>query len=747
MESSEVISTEEMFGDPNDVASSSEMPDTPQPGGDIISSDEMFGGVESSAGAPMTQEQINQAQTEQFEIEYEQSYESRRKQTDVIKGLPKGEQVPAVFQMSPIHLLESIAQLNPIADRSARQKMVKMAQAKGIPLSVVNEYVQAENKDTGLMGMVKKEAVPTGFEVAGGIVGALGKKPIKGAMAGRAIGETVQRVGERVLYPERQKTIAQDIKEGGFETGVAGLGEWASGKIVKAGATLLKPAGKSRIAGAQGMQDVIQKAGEGVTPTDVPESAIGLVSIKDGGVGLTKPAIMTPGQLTNSRFFGTMDNVSEKAITSMQRVAEGKARTLVAYNKAAGNVLETFADDLATKLKPSQVGALLDDVINGDGGAMEAARGIYRQFYTQLDDLGVGSVSNKGAKNIADDLLEQVSKGGLLKGSDEGAAFVKSVSELADTSTFQQAITNRSQLFELARKFDSAGDRSAARIARQLGDSLDIAMESAARGHSEVAEKLWRRGNKTFKAVHKRFDDVVISRLAKEASSSPELAAKTIFKNEQPTRILKVKKILLSTSGKTPKQIAEGKETWGQLKNVFVESLYKKSRSKGDRMIFGKTLQNALHDFGDEAMKATFTPKQIKDLNKIANLGARVQGKIKGEGGMFIQLAQPAAVAGAVAGEGKGRLAAIALLATPPVWSRMALNPKTSKYLINGLVDIDKQGIHASTAATQKLLRVYFTERDKYMREQSKAKARVKREEWAESMERVPPLPHGIGKL
>ena len=419
-----------------------------------------------------------------------------------------------------------------------------------------------------------------------------------------------------------------------------------------------------------------------------------------------------------------MDNVSEKAITSMQRFAEGAARRLVAFSKASDDVLDSFSDDLVQNLSKAKLGGVLNDVINGDGGAMEAAKGIYRHFYTQLDDLGVSNVSNKKAKQIAGSLLKQIEEGGLLKGSDEGAEFIADVASRADNSTFQQAITNRSMLFEKARKFDAAGESNAARLARELGNAMDEAMEATAKSHSPEAHKLWRRGNATFKAVHKRFDSKVITKLAKEVADSPELAASTIFKVDadvgaSPTRINKVKKILLSPAGKNAKQVAKGKETWNQLKQSLVENMFRKARTVEDGIVFGKSLQRALHNFGDDALKATFSPEQVKNLREIARLGAVVQGKIKGEGSMFIQLAQPAAVAGTVAGKGKGRLAAMAILVTPPVWSRMALDPKMSNLLIHGLADIDKEGVRASTAATQKLLRVYFMERDKYLGEQA----------------------------
>ncbi len=626
---------------------------------------------------------------------------------------------PAVSlrKLPTLNLLEATSDLGAVKDFRARRRIIGILESRGVPKSAVNEFVVADRGPQGLEGLLKKEAVPTAFEIGGGIVGARAGKPIRGAIIGRTIGEVVQRAGERFFITERQKSLKADVTDAGINVALAGVGEWAARKLVSVGGTILKPAGRTRKTGINRLRTVLQEAGEQVTVKDIPPDVGEIVQLAKGGVGLADPAVITPGAATNSSLFGLLDNVSEKAITSMQRFRAGKARNVVAFGKHAENILDEFAEGLA-KLDSSQLGGVLDDVIQGNAGALEAARGIYRQFYTTLDELGVGAVSNKRAIDIAQRLDDLVSKGRLLKGSDEGAEFVKSVAALAEESSFTEAISNRSTVLDWARKFDEVGERNAARLARELGVAMDDSMAQAARAHSTEAFTIWRRGNATFKAVTKRFEPKIISQLAKKASDNPDLAAKTIFKNKQPTPIKKVKKILLSPSGKTPQQIAEGRQTWKQLQNALVNDFYDRSRST-DKIIFGKKLDKALKDFGDEALAVTFSPKQVADLKEIARLGVLVQGKIKGEGGMFIQLAQPAAVAGIIAGKGQGRIASIAILATPPVWSRMALDPKLSGFLINGLADINKEGIKANTAATQKLLRVYFKERDLYFKEQT----------------------------
>ncbi len=713
----------------------------------------------------LTDEEVQQLNQERFEFEFNEESGLRGNQTRAILSLPKSERASQIMKLSPLHLLEAVADTDPIRNFADRKRMVQALEMKGVPKSAIEEFVLTSRGPEGLKGFLKQEAVPTAFEVAGGLVGGRVGKPIRGAVLGRGVGELVQRAGERILVTERQKSIGQDVTEAGINTTLAGLGEFGSRKIIETGGLLLKPAGRTRKFGVGRAQEILQEAGEQVTRQDIPANIGEIAELAKGGVGLADPAVITPGAATNSALFGLLDNVSEKAVTSMQRVRSGRLRNIVAFGKHTDNVLDEFAEGLSANLSPSQLGGVLNDVIQGEGGAIEAARDIYRPFYKDLDALtratfvdvtedvvvptGVidefgkpitrkttrkvgeklqNGVSNKPAKKIAQELVDLVEKGRVLRGTDESATFIKNVSNLADDSTFSEAITNRSQILSLARRFKDLGEPNAARLAGELGKAMDTSMEEAARKSGPEAFQLWRRGNAVFKAVNKRFDSKVINELAKKAAESPELAVKTIFKNDEPTRILKVKKILLSPSGKTAKQIAEGRQTWKQLQSGLVENIFRKSRST-DKIIFGTRLESALTKLGDEALNATFSPQQVSRLKETARLGVLIQGKIKGEGGMLIQLAQPGAAASLISGKarGSGRMAALAVLGIPQVWSRMALDPKMSQILINGLADINKEGIKASTAATQKLLRTYFKERDKFFLEQAEVKKQRKK--------------------
>ncbi len=665
----------------------------------------------------------------------------RALQVGAIQKLPKQDRLTEFARLDPLSLLEAASDIKLVdidvgaftGERTGdilqfgsfrdRQTIIQILRAKGVPRSAVADFVAADRGPQGLEGFLKKEAIPTTGEIAGGAIGLKFKKPVRGAMAGRAVGEAVQRAMERLFITERQKTIGDDINDAGINVALAGLGEYGSQKLVSVGATILKPAGRTRKAGARELAEELFETGKRVTAKDIPEGIGETVAIRPGGMGLAVPPVIPPGQLTNKSLFQTFDTISESAITSSQAWKEGTFRTEVALRRQTSEVLESFANELVERLSPSQIGAVLDDVIQGDGGAIEAARGIYRHFYTQLDDLGVGAVSNTKAKSIAQKLVDLVSEGKILKGSDEGASFVANVADLAEDSSFAQAITNRSTILDWARKFDAAGERNAARLARDLGTAMDDSMSVAAKAHGEVAHRIWRRGNATFKAVHKRFDTQVITKLAKEAADNPELAVKTIFKNQQPSRILKVKKALLSPSGKTVSQIADGKQTWLQLKHVYVNHMLSDVASRGGALqrgtVFGKGLLNRLDDMGDDALKVIFDPEEITRLRKLGKTGALIQNVEPGKGGMFITLAQPAAIAGVVAGKGRSRAASIGLLSVPPVWAKMALDPKMNKFLVDGLLDLDKFGPRASTAATAKVLRVYFKERDKYFKEQT----------------------------
>ena len=86
-----------------------------------------------------------------------------------------------------------------------------------------------------------------------------------------------------------------------------------------------------------------------------------------------------------------------------------------------------------------------------------------------------------------------------------------------------------------------------------------------------------------------------------------------------------------------------------------------------------------------------------------------------------------------VGGTGGIRITALSILAIPQVWARMSTHPKWSKILIEGLVDINKEGIQASTAATTKLLKTYFKVRREYLAEQSQ-KTKDERKEFRQKL-------------
>jgi hypothetical protein len=675
----------------------------------------------SVPGRALTREEIDAGNQAEFEHAFNLASAGRQRQTNAILSLDPKAKGEELSKLPPLQLLEAASNLGPVRNFSDRRKIIKTLEAKGIPTDAINDYIIALKGPQGIKDIALREAIPTGFEIAGGIAGAAVKKPVRGAVAGRAVGEVVQRAGERIFITERQKSIGKDVTEIGIQSALAGLGEWASRGIVGVGARILKPAGQTKKFGVRGLQESLEEAAKKVTIKDIPEEIGEIAAIRSGGVGLARTPVIPPGAATTSKLFATLDNISDKAVTSMAKVQETRlGANIPAFIKQSDIVLDSFADDLVKQLDPAQLGAVLNDAIEGTGGAREAARGIYRQFYAQLDDLvgGAEIVDYRVVKKIAQDMVDLVDSGKLLKGSDEGANIVRNVAGLSDSGGFQNAITNRSQILELKRSLDVAGDRSASRVMEKLGGALDNAMETAAKQQGNVAEKVWRRGNAVFKAVDKRFNSKVISKLAKEVADSPELAAKTIFQDKLPTRISRVKKILLSPAGKTANQTLEGKQVWKQLKHAYVESIFRKAKST-DGIIFGQNLLTGLDEMGDEALKVIFQPDEIKRLKNLGRTGKLIQGKIVGEGGMLIQLMQPGAAAGAIAGDAKTRLASLGILAIPPVWARMATHPKWSKFLIEGLVDINKKGVKASTAATTKLIKGYFQVRREYLTEQA----------------------------
>ena len=256
-EEPEVISTEELFASPEIASTEDLFSDATGPTPALQDGQEVM----TSPGVPIPPEALEQFAQEQFEEEYALARGKRGLQTKAIRGLPKKDQTSQIFQLSPIHLLEAASDLNPVTDFSTRRDVVNMLEAKGIPKSAIEDFVIAEKGPEGVQGFLKKEAIPLTGEIAGGIIGQKTGKPIRGAAAGRAVGEVIQRAGERIFITERQKTIGQDIKEGSVDSAAAAVGDWGSRKAVGIVGAILKPAGKTRIAGAEGLQKTLREAG------------------------------------------------------------------------------------------------------------------------------------------------------------------------------------------------------------------------------------------------------------------------------------------------------------------------------------------------------------------------------------------------------------------------------------------------------------------------------------------------------
>jgi hypothetical protein len=637
-----------------------------------------------------------------------------------------------------------------------------LLESRGIPLSVQDEVFEA-SRPKGLRGLVEEEAFETTGEIIGVIGGARVGAPIRGAAVGRAAGSAVKDIFELITRPERQVSITQDFSDVALDGAEGLLSEFASRKVFNIAATLLKPSGKTRIFGAEAAQEQLEQAGKRVIPRstldggDIPpqvgESALDAIE-----KGLSP--VIQPGARVNNPIIRTMDNVTAKAVSAMSAVQKTKlGANIPAFVRRTKDVLSDMATAISG-LPASMKGAMLNDILGNGGSTREAFKDVYRSIYSQVDDLAgftykpvtrvietptgifddAGKmimkkvsveteelvsklgVSNAAMKKKMGRLIDQVKNGQVLKGSEEGSSFVRDMATMADTSNFSQSIQNRSTIMDWARRFEELGDNRAAKIANEGAELIRESMEQAAIKQGKGVDILLKQANSVFKEYIDTFENKAIREIVKTIADEPELVTKTIFQDGKVTRINRVKKILLDTTGKTRTQITQDKNAWKELQRSWVEFIFDKSSDR-EGIVIGTRLKDALGEngMGKEGFKAIFPdPAQRKVLREFANLGEFVQGEVVGEGGMLIQLMQPSAAAAVVAGRTPAqKLAGAAVFALPGVWADIMTDPKKASIIVNGLVDLKAhKGVEAAAPRAIQALRTYLFTREEFLKNQ-----------------------------
>lgn len=246
------------------------------------------------------------------------------------------------------------------------------------------------------------------------------------------------------------------------------------------------------------------------------------------------------------------------------------------------------------------------------------------QLYAPIDAMaGRPVVPTQPVKDMLDQIVNTMPKtqsGALSVLTPEKLQkFKQGIDQLPEYVSFQQMQAIRS-------KFRSASDVSSLeagiseRQSGQLANAADSAFDAAASGpfaKSAEATQALRRADYFYRAGMKRFDDLSVQALVKDASDTgfiqPEKVASFIATPGQTDKLLRIKKVVSNDSFQ---QV--GAERWKQMVNDSEDVL--------TGQIDGKKLAKRLDDMG-KSLDVLYGPAQAGEMRSLAERWAMLGGK------------------------------------------------------------------------------------------------------------------------
>ena len=536
-----------------------------------------------------------------------------------------------------------------------KQSLVNEARRRGLipslsmealtPEQKVTETARIEQEQQENIKSAKRAFVEEAPETIGGIVGGVGGAlvggvpgAIVGAGAGGAFGEFVSQTRTEDELDPRGIAIS-GARQAAFEAGgrvVIGV----AGKV-------LSPFGKTITPEGQAAKELLDQF--------TPRNTISVL----------------PAQITESRTLDLMQNVAEKSLIGGGEIAEFK-------NVTNPKVLDSMIDDLVSRFgasaEPDVLGEAVEQIVSGNLKTSRLpAQTIYNTISERLASKG-DIVSTKSLKDFAGPLLEKAKKLGGISSANSGDDVVKGIMDLPDSIDYATAQDLRSRLIAKADEFLATNKKAPAiGKSKRLASLTDGAIERALKTNDRKALVEWRKANEIWRDTGEQFNNKFIRGLIKEAATkgNPEIIASKIFK---PGGISNIRKIRSAVDDKT----------FQQLKRWHVDSLLKKSVDKEGQLV-GDSFFNSMFGkagMGEQTMKEIYTPAEIFALKDSASALKVIQKKqAEGGGGMFIQLAQPAAFIGILTGNLEPL--SVTVLGGPAVLAKIMTHPKGSKWLLS----------------------------------------------------------------
>ena len=585
---------------------------------------------------------------------------------------------------------------------------------------------------------LKQAVIEEAPAVAGGIAGGLVAGPAGLAATavlvglGAAAGESYRQLGQHILgSPDAPTSSIDSSLRLGKAALLEGGGELVGGLVVKGFGKILAPFAKKV---DPDTTEVISMFDEKIKPVVLLPSEATESRILDIMQNVAESSIIGGGKIADykvarNKFFDEFadsmidqfgkrlppDELGELFVTSLDnKMAAFKQASSVLYNTAselAGPNIKVTTRQLKKFAKPLQaIGAELgsieaknagDDLVEAimdleDFVSLGAAQDLRSRLLSRIDEF---SVLNKKAPAIGkarkmvglvDDAIESRLKGvggtgtvatlesGKTIHLPEGLRILGSAVRTEDGKIF--SAIHHGEAFDKMVK--SVGDvdhepgfvDSAGKFWTEA-DVKDIMIS----GKPDEALDAWRTANEFFKTGQAKWNNTFLRRLIKMADETgigPEAIAPAVFRPGQVSKVRNVKTALGPSS-----------REWEAMKSFFIQHLFQKSTDpegviRGTRMI--NNMVGKPGSFGLPLMNELFTKEQITALQTFGRALAASQAKqAEGLGRVAIQLTQVGALGALMTGNFEAPAATI--LIGPAVLSKLLLNPRSARWLTQGV--------------------------------------------------------------
>jgi hypothetical protein len=398
------------------------------------------------------------------------------------------------------------------------------------------------------------------------------------------------------------------------------------------------------------------------------------------------------------------------------------------------NVLDDVSNGIVKNLDITEVGALLDDSLDGSAAAWKT---VTNQLYKNVDGLAKGTgVDITGAVDDAARVMKKVKSGRKFAGSVENKKVFRDISKMSKKLSFEEAADLRSSLLSEMRRFEKSGDSNARRLVAQYADMVDSAMESSAKSAGIGLEKEWRLANRFYKRGKDKFDQAVIRKVSKLIDGAePEKVANVLFGTDSPLKVKSVKNVLLGKTGKSSQQIIADKATWDKVRWAWVADKFQGAvQDEGEFAgVYSAKKLNKIFGRGSSVgskgsmMSEAFSPKELERLRYLSDVWNTLEKKPAGQiGKVLVGVLQASAAAGLIRGQKEA--ATLGVLAAPNLIGRLVTSESGSKILTDGILHLSNTG-KIPAGFTGRLIAELYDNKKEYDKTQKRVEAIEKREQ------------------